>query len=233
MLTPDHVTAVIVTRGDVDLTPVLDSLIFDDVIVWDNSREPFAIGEWRNGAVTVGTRLAAQALAPQRDLAVDEMTWGRALAAELATTNVVYSQDDDIIHTPENQQAIIAAYEPGVLVGCMWDEWSAGAKKQGIEDGYDDLVFCGSGSVYDRDLPFNVTREYLTHFPLDDFFRLWADTIIGVCAPTKQLDIRFDALPCAEDDNRMCNLPDAVANKTEAIKRARWVRDEKWVRATA
>ena len=38
MLSPDQVTAVIVTRGDVDLAPVLDSLIFDDVVVWDNSR---------------------------------------------------------------------------------------------------------------------------------------------------------------------------------------------------
>jgi hypothetical protein len=30
---------VIVTKGDVDLAPVLDSLIFDDVHVWDNSVE--------------------------------------------------------------------------------------------------------------------------------------------------------------------------------------------------
>ncbi len=75
--------------------------------------------------------------------------------------------------------------------------------------------------------------SYLEHFPLDDFFRLWCDTIVGVIAPTKQLDVRFDALPCAEDDSRMCNLIDAVANKTKAINRARWVRDEGYVRAIA
>lgn len=185
----------VVTRGDVDLTPVLDSLIFDDVVVWDNSRQPR-----------------------------DEMTYGRILAISRARNQIIYSQDDDIIHTPANQQAIIDAYQPGVLTGCMWPEWSDGARAQGIEGGYDDLVFCGSGSVYDCTVPLNAARPYLKQYTLDDFFRLWADTIVGVIAPTRQLDIRFETLPCAEADNRMCNLPDAVALKTRAIRRARFVR---------
>ncbi len=203
MLQPDQVTAVIVTRGDVDLTPVLESLIFDDVIVWDNSVE------------------------------ADLKTLGRYAAIAMGRNTVYYSQDDDIIHTPENQLRIISEYKPGVLTGCMWPEWSLGAYQQGIQNGYDDLVFAGSGSVWDGQTVRTALDSYLDHFPSDDFCNLWADTIVGVIAPTKQLDIRFDALPCAEDDNRMCNLPDAVAQKTEAITRARWVRDEKWVRAIA
>lgn len=203
MPTPDHVSAVIVTRGDVDLQPVLDSLIFDDVVVWDNSVEG------------------------------DQGTWGRYCASVRAKHPIIYSQDDDIIHSPDNQREIIAAYTPSALIGCMWQEWSDGAKAQGIENGYDDLVFAGSGSVYHWTLPAEAASLYLAHFPQDDFFRLWADTIIGVIAATEQLDIRFDALPCAENDNRMCNLPDAVANKTEAINRARWIRDERWVRSVA
>jgi hypothetical protein len=194
-LNPDLVTAVLVTRGNVDLDPIIDSLIFEKVIVWNNqTSEP------------------------------DEMTYGRACALAFVPTELVYSQDDDIIHTPENQQAIIDAYQPGVLTGCMWDEWSDGARRQGIEDGYEDLAFAGSGSVYDRDLPGKAAARYLEHFPLDDFFRLWADTIIGIIAPSAHLDIRFEALPSAEDDYRMCNLPDGVEQKTEAIERARWVR---------
>lgn len=185
----------IVTRGDVDLSPVLDSLIFDDVVIFDNSVEPR-----------------------------DEMTYGRVLATRRAKHSVIFSIDDDIIHTPENQLRILSAYKPGVLTGCMWPEWSDGAKAQGIENGYDDLVFPGSGSVYDRDVPWAATAEYLANYPHDDFFRLWADTIIGVLAPTQQLDIRFDALPCADADNRMANLPSAVLLKTEAIWRARKVR---------
>ena len=195
MLAPSDVSAVIVTKGDVDLAPILDSLIFDEVIVWDNSVEQ------------------------------NEMTYGRVLAAMRASHQVVYSQDDDIVHTPESQARIVAAYQPGILTGCMWPEWSDGARQQGIQDGYEDLVFPGSGSVCDLDVWTAAVDAYLRDWPCDDFFRLWSDTIIGILAPTVQLDIRFDALPCAEADDRMCNLPDAVALKTEAIRRARMVRD--------
>ncbi len=195
VLQPSEVSAVIVTRGDVDLAPVLDSLIFDDVVVWDNSREH------------------------------DQMTYGRVLASREAQHSVIYSQDDDIIHTAEAQRDIVAAYEEGVLTGCMWPEWSAGAKAQGIENGYDDLVFPGSGSISDSWLWGDCVFEYLNEYPMDDFFRLWSDTIIGVISPTRQLDIRFAELPHADNENRMAHLDDAVALKTEAIRRARLIRD--------
>ncbi len=195
MLSPRDVTAVIVTKGDVDLKPILDSLIFTDVIVWDNSVEE------------------------------DEMTFGRVLAAQRAASDVIYSQDDDILHSPTQQVQIMAQYEPGVLTGCMWPEWSAGALKQGIENGYDDLVFPGSGSICDRELWLESVRRYVAQWPMDDFFKLWCDTIIGVISPTKQLDIRFAELPQADAENRMAHLPNAVALKTEAIRRARQVRD--------
>lgn len=197
MLSPADVSAVIVTKGGVDLTPILDTLIFPEVIVFDNSVEQ------------------------------DEMTYGRVLGAMRARNEIVYSQDDDIVHTPAHQACIVAAYQPGLLTGCMWPEWSDGAKAQGIEDGYDDLVFPGSGSISDRSLWTAAVMAYWDMYPCDDFFRLWSDTIIGVIAPTRQLDIRFQALPHAEDEDRMCNLPDAVALKTEAITRARTVRARK------
>ena len=192
---PSEVTAVIVTRGDVDLTPVLDSLIFDDVVIWNNRERH------------------------------DEMTYGRLLALYEARNDVIYSQDDDIIHSPENQRDIVAAYEPGVLTGCMWPEWSDGARRQGIENGYDDLVFPGSGSVYDQETAFEAIAAYRSHYELDDFMRLWSDTIIGIIAPTKQLPLAFAELPHADNDNRMSHMEDAVALKTEAIMRARRVRD--------
>ena len=201
-ITPDEVTAVLVTRGNVDLTPILDSLIFDDVVIWDNSCEP-----------------------------TDEMTYGRALAIGRGKHAVIYSQDDDIIHSPDNQRRLLAEYQPGVLTGCMWAEWSAGAKEQGIPDGYDDLVFAGSGSIYDHDIPAIAVNRYLAHYPFDAFFRLWADTIVGILAPNRQIDMRFDALPEAEADYRMCNLQNGIALKREAIRRARMVRARTMVAA--
>jgi hypothetical protein len=197
-LSPRDVTAVIVTRGNVNtvVAEIAKNLIFDDIVIWDNSRET-----------------------------VDQMTYGRALAAITRTRNtVVYSQDDDILHTPEDQRRILAAYEPGVMTGCMWDEWSAGAKAQGIPNGYDDLAFAGSGSIYDRWIPMAAIARYLEHYPEDDFMRLWADCIVGVLAETKNLPIVFEELAVADDPYRMCKQPDAAKLKAEAIRRARHVR---------
>jgi hypothetical protein len=196
LLSPDDVTAVIVTRGDVPLEPVLESLIFPNVVVWDNSAED-----------------------------QDQMTYGRLLGALRANTEIIYSQDDDIVHSPENQASILAAYSKGHLVGCMWKDWSDGARRQGIENGYDDLVFPGSGSISHRVLWTDAHARYLQRYPHDDFFRMWSDTIIGVISPTVQLPLAFAELDWGNNDNRMAHMEDAVALKTEAIRRAREVRD--------
>jgi hypothetical protein len=196
LLSPDDVTAVIVTRGDVDLEPVLDSLVFSNVVVWDNGEQE-----------------------------QDEMTYGRMLGSLEAPTEIIYTQDDDIVHSPENQMMILAAYTSMHLTGCMWDDWSAGARRQGIENGYDDLVFPGSGSISQRALWTVAHARYLEHYPHDDFFRMWSDTIIGVISPTIQIDVRFEELDWGNNDNRMARMEDAVALKTEAIRRAREVRN--------
>jgi hypothetical protein len=195
LLSPDDVTAVIVTRGDVDLQPVLDSLIFEDVIVYDNSVMP------------------------------DLKTYGRFVGASQAENVTIYSQDDDIVHSPKQQRQILNSYEPGVLTGCMWSEWSDGARRQGIENGYDDLVFPGSGSICDFWVWESALARYITRWRPDDFFHLWSDTIIGVISPTKQLDIRFEELDWGNNGNRMAHMEDAVALKTEAIRRGREVRN--------
>ena len=196
MLSPSDVTAVIVTRGDVPLDPVIDSLIFPNVVIWNNSVE-------------------------ERD----QMTYGRLLGALRAETEVIYSQDDDIVHSAENQVQILSAYSKGQLVGCMWKDWSDGARRQGIPGGYDDLVFPGSGSISHRVLWTDAHARYLQQYPHDDFFRMWSDTIIGVISPTVQLPLRFEELDWGNNENRMAHMDDAVELKTEAIRRAREVRD--------
>jgi hypothetical protein len=84
MLKTSDVTACLVTRGDVDLRPILDTLIWDNVIVWDNSvRE-------------------------------DMKTAGRYHATMEAKTPVVYYQDDDVLVPRTTQLALLDAYEPGI-----------------------------------------------------------------------------------------------------------------------
>lgn len=66
-----NISAVIVTKGDVDLSPVLASLPFDDIVVWDNSKEQ------------------------------DYKVYGRYVAMKRAKYSIIYSQDDDAITQPE------------------------------------------------------------------------------------------------------------------------------------
>jgi hypothetical protein len=47
---PGEVSAVLVTRGNVDLSPVLDSLIFEDVVVWSNMGVSEIRGRMSGGA---------------------------------------------------------------------------------------------------------------------------------------------------------------------------------------
>lgn len=62
-----EVAAVIVTRGDVDLGPVLKSLPFDKVVVWNNAKEP------------------------------DFKVYGRYMAISMLSRPYIYVQDDDCI----------------------------------------------------------------------------------------------------------------------------------------
>lgn len=91
ILSPAEVTAIVVTRGDVDLVPVLEPLIFSRVAIWNNAdpREP------------------------------DLGAFGRYKAIERTDTPVVYFQDDDCVVSPEAQRALLAAYEDGLFVSNM------------------------------------------------------------------------------------------------------------------
>ena len=88
-----EVTACLVTRGNVDIRPILDSLIFYKVIVWDNSKRDF-----------------------------DAATYGRYMAAEEADTELVYFQDDDVILSPEGQQELLDQWQPGEFLVSMEDK---------------------------------------------------------------------------------------------------------------
>lgn len=85
---PADVTAVLVTRGDQPamLERIVDSLIFDDVVVWDNSvRE-------------------------------DRKTAGRYFALLDASFGPVYFQDDDVLVPRETQERLVSAYMPSVVI---------------------------------------------------------------------------------------------------------------------
>lgn len=61
------ISACLVTRGDVDMAPILETLPYDDIIVWDNS---------------------------ERD---DLGIYGRYAAISEAKHDIIYTQDDDLL----------------------------------------------------------------------------------------------------------------------------------------
>lgn len=83
-----NVTACLVTRGDQPemMESILDSLIFENVVIWDNSQRE----DWKCA--------------------------GRYMAALEAQTQVVYFQDDDVLVPPETQRRLVEAYMPGVCI---------------------------------------------------------------------------------------------------------------------
>lgn len=83
MLTQSDVTACLVTRGDQPemMARIRESLVFERVIVWDNSERD----DWKCA--------------------------GRYMAARLAETPLVYFQDDDVVVPQETQLALLEEYE--------------------------------------------------------------------------------------------------------------------------
>lgn len=174
MVTVADVTAVIPTRGDRDLRPVLDSLIFDRVIVWNNAGRDFDAG-----------------------------TFGRWLAAADADTDVIYSQDDDVIVPAAAQQQLVDAYaaDPGRVVVNM---------SSGHNHDFPGLHLFGWGSVFDRALPLAAldTWEAAGGDVSSDGFRLTGcDIVAGVIAPCARLDLGRRDLDYAHAADRVHNTP--------------------------
>lgn len=191
MINAADVTACLVTRGDQPemMSAIRESLIFDNVVIWDNS---------------VGN---------------DWKTAGRYMAAERAETDVVYFQDDDVLVPAETQQALVDAYEPGVMVAV----YAHGDDP----DGFDDLPLVGAGAIVDRDLPRDAMARYLDCYPFDDGFLYDADFAVGILYPRfRQIRLPFEInLEVAQHPSRLCNQPWQADLKLEITERARKLRD--------
>ncbi len=183
-LDPRDVSAIIPTRGDVDLQPVLDTIPFDDVVVWDNSKET-----------------------------VDLKPFGRFAAIPRTKNPVIFWVDDDVIFTEYDK--LLLAYEPGVVVCNMDQDWIDGA-------GYGDfLAMTGAGSLCDADMPERIFDVYLQHYPVDDDFLVEADFIFGTLAEFKRVDLGYTARPFSDDATRLYTQPGQTERKHAMIKRCR------------
>lgn len=178
LISAEDVTAVIVTRGDVDLGPILATLPYGDTLVWNDQE--------------CGSRGC----------------YGRYVAARLATTPLVYFQDDDLIFTAHDE--LMAAYEPGRLVVNMPSPWYEIC-------GYDKLgqALVGAGSICDLGLWDDAIDRYLAEYPQDDLFLDYCDVVVGILTPHTRLDLGYKVLPYASESGRIGTLPGAEERKGE------------------
>lgn len=197
-LDPAQVSAVLVTIGDVDLTPILKTMPYGEVVVWNNATRP-----------------------------ADFRVFGRYIAIREATRPVIFFMDDDCVLSPEQHQAMLDAYEPGVVTGNMIYDDPAWRKR------YHDTTLLGWGAIFDRDLPtraFNVWRRYR---PTDwDFMTSpgGAEVVFPMLSRTKTVVAGATWLGEPGQEvfgraNRMSNQPAFLERRLGWLELARHVRD--------
>jgi glycosyltransferase involved in cell wall biosynthesis len=147
MIDPAEVSAVLVTRGDVDLSRILETIGeagIADVVIWDNAERE------------------------------DLKTFGRYAALPEAKHDIVFFQDDDIVLPPDTIQGIIAAYEPGVICANMAPGWVSGRDLHdsvfvgagGVLDrDLPDKAFAKYDRLYPRDEVFYLYPEAMVSIP--------------------------------------------------------------------
>lgn len=181
-----NVTACIPTRGNVDMTEILASLPKHwSVDIYDNSQETF-----------------------------DLQVLGRYISINRVRNEVVYTQDDDCILSPESFKMLEEAYEPGILVANMPDPFRAH---------YTDSCLVGFGAIFDRYLPQHAF-DRLPENGLAEFQRT-CDVYFTTLTSQKWVDVPYTNLPWATGDDRMYRQLDHYGSRTAALMQARALRD--------
>jgi hypothetical protein len=227
-----NVSAVIVTRGDVDLSEILDSFPDEwERVVWDNGR-----GECRRSKRRFGFTTRWNSSEHGHTLP-DESVFGRYSALEhgFCHGDVVMVQDDDCLLPRESLDALVAAYQPGQLVANMPERF---------RPHYPDSCLVGFGAIFRRDLPLQAFSKFLSWQNATtwnntwgeipelsdgrarmDFFHRTGDVVFTALTPHILLDLPYRDLPWATDKTRMYRQPDHVGERARMLELCRQVRD--------
>ena len=170
---------------------ITDSLLdYADVIVWDNS------------------------------VRENHRIYSRFLAMLEASTEVCYSQDDDCLVPQSTQQALLDAYEPGMIVS----NYGHGDN----DGGYGDLPLPCGGALY----PVAESWEAINAYQREHQYTwgrdeaAYCDFLVGVLTPFKQLHLPFHIeMSVAQGPERLCNQEWAYPAKARVVERARAIRD--------
>jgi hypothetical protein len=225
------VSAIIVTRGDIDISEILTSLlsVVDEVLIWDNSGEVQILVEhpqirWLNYGGP--------------DLAV----YGRYAAIEYASGDLIYVQDDDCVVS--DPQALIRKWKDTRNAGLIGktgvlnlhsdtDTFVVANMPQPFRhDFYSDHCLVGFGAVFHRDLPKRAFERFRAEWHWDDTeskYEEWlnrtCDVVFTALTPRVIVDVPYENLSWADGPDRMYRQREHVAERTRMLELVRQVRD--------
>jgi len=193
VIAASDVSAVLVTRGDVDLAPIVESLAgFGEIVIWDNSVET--------------------------DLAV----YGRYAAIERCARRVVFVQDDDVVLDPVALHRLCLNYEPAVLVANMPQRFrDTGFYDDHCLVGFGAILDrdlpAKAFRKFDWKLPFSERR------PDPWLWRRTCDITFTALTPRKLLDLPYTDREFASAPNRMWKQGSHVAERARMLELVRQV----------
>lgn len=162
-----NICAIVVTKGQHDIEPIVQSLRpFGQTLVWDNAKE-------------------------KKDVKV----YGRYLAVNRTTLDLIYFQDDDAIVDVDKFAASLSLYSDGEVLCNMPREWADAPCYQGP------IRLVGWGSLLHRRLV--NFQPYLDRYPMDELFLRECDRIFTGLNTCRNIDVPRLSLPYAFDRNRM------------------------------
>lgn len=213
-------TAIVVTRGDVELGEILDSLKgFAEVLVWSNSGRL----SWLKGRVV------------QHSVQVNDCgVYGRYAAMHHAALDhpYVYVQDDDCLIDSARLLEVASVYDTSttIVANMPASRWPD----------YPDSCLVGWGAVFSRDLPVIALGRFVSgggppfaydegimHAIIEDSepFCRCCDVVFTTLTPHVKVDIGFQHLPWAETEGRMFKQPNHKPERERFLALAREVRD--------
>lgn len=227
-----NVSAIIVTRGNVDVRPILDSLPPEwEKVVWDNGGGSCSLYEGRGDRMVLG----------MKNVVNDKSVYGRYAAIEYATNELIYVQDDDCIVSDPH-----ATVDPVIQ-----EMFRAGGADNGVYPFPVDFVCCnmpepwrslpfytdhalvGFGAAFHRDAPKHAFSRFamsshangvITNGVDRSWFDRQCDMVFTGLTPRFLVDIPHESLDYAFGADRMWQRP---THKQERDRMLALVRDVK------
>jgi hypothetical protein len=229
---PLDVTAILVTRGDVDMQPVIDSLPKGwEIVIWDNGEKRISRSDgWA-------------------EVCTDLSVYGRYAAIEDASHELIYVQDDDVIVS--DPQAIVAkliAEHENDAAGMLpryTDHIVANVPENFRHEFYRRHCLVGFGAAFHRDSPGrafdyfkgaygpSITREdgpdqYALGdtFVVQGHFQRTCDIVFTGLSRFFMVDVPKVDREMASADNRMWRQKTHVAERSAMLDHVLPLRDE-------